>query len=172
VSGQVRASSKERIPDFPTEAELAQRVYPLPNGVNGQLLAGGESIILPVTKAERIIRLFLEHSKAFLAREGRLTIKDADGLDYAGGVHFKQYTELVGKITLILLDKDSNECVSSFTASTISWALSHSKKEINRKASKMVPSLTIGFMFARLTMPSKAVIDQFLSGMEATMFQC
>jgi hypothetical protein len=41
--------------------------------------------------AGQIIRLFLEHSKAFLAREGRLSIKDADGLDYAGGVHLKEY---------------------------------------------------------------------------------
>jgi hypothetical protein len=107
VSGQVRATSKVRIPDFPTESELAERVYPLPNGVNGQLLAG-ESNILPVTEAGHIIRLFLEHSKAFLAREGLLTIKDAAGLDYAGGVHFKEYKGLVGKITLILLDKDDN----------------------------------------------------------------
>jgi hypothetical protein len=84
VSGQVRASSNERILEFPIEAELAERVYPLP--VNGQVLAG-ESNILPVTEAGHIIRRILEHSEAFLAREGRLTIKDADGLDYAGGVH-------------------------------------------------------------------------------------
>jgi hypothetical protein len=75
VSGLVRASSKERIPDFPTEAKLAERVYPLPNGVNGQFLAGGESNILPVTEAGHVIRRFLEHSKAFLAREARLTSK-------------------------------------------------------------------------------------------------
>jgi hypothetical protein len=108
VSGEVRASGKERIPDFPTELELAERVYPLPNGVNGQLLAGGESNILPVTEVGHIIRLFLEHSKAFLAREGRLTIKDVDGIDYAGGAHFKEYKGFVGNITLVLLDKDDN----------------------------------------------------------------
>jgi hypothetical protein len=108
VSGEVLASSKVRIPDFPTESELAERVHPLPNGVNGQLLAGGESNILPVTEAGHIIRLFLEHSKAFLAREGRLTIKDVDGIDYAGGSHFKEYKGFVGNITLVLLDKDDD----------------------------------------------------------------
>jgi hypothetical protein len=108
AGGEVLASSKARITDFPTESELAGRVYPLPNGVNGQLLAVGESNIRPVTAAGHIIRLFFEHSKAFLAREGRLTIKDVDGIDYAGGAHFKEYKGFVGKVTLILLDKDEN----------------------------------------------------------------
>jgi hypothetical protein len=57
------------------------------------------------TEADHIIRLFLEHSKAFLAREGRLSNKDVDGIDYAGGVHLKEYKRLVGMTTLILLDK-------------------------------------------------------------------
>lgn len=105
VSGQVSATSDVRISDFPTDADLAYRVHPLPKGVNGQLLAG-DSNIAPVTEAGQVIRLFLEHSKGFLAREGRLSIKDTDGLDYADGVHFKEYKGFMGKITLILLDED------------------------------------------------------------------
>jgi hypothetical protein len=105
VSAEVSATSDVRISDFPTDADLAYRVHPLPKGVNGQLLAG-DSNIVPVTEAGQVIRLFLEHSKGFLAREGRLSIKNTDGLDYADGVHFKEYKGFMGKITLILLDED------------------------------------------------------------------
>jgi hypothetical protein len=47
VSGQVGATSEVRIPDFPTESELAERVYNLPTSVNGQLLAGESNILHP-----------------------------------------------------------------------------------------------------------------------------
>jgi len=108
VSGQVRASHEERVRDFPTEVELAETVFELPPQVNGQLLAGDTTKLIPVRTIGHVIRLFLVHSRRFLASEGRLTVTQfPNGLAYGGGVHFKEHNfHCLGKTRLVLLDHD------------------------------------------------------------------
>jgi len=107
VSGQVRASHEERVRDFPTEVELAETVFELPPQVNGQLLAGDTTKLIPVRTIGHVIRLFLVHSRRFLASEGRLTVTQfPNGLAYGGGVHKEHNFHCLGKTRLVLLDHD------------------------------------------------------------------
>jgi hypothetical protein len=108
VAGQVPAkNNKVNIPGFPTEEKIAEKVKCLPIEVNGKLLGAGTDAA-PVKCTQQVIKVSLMKKGIPILRRhnGDTLVKDGEGEDYAGGMHFTPASSFLTRKESILLDKN------------------------------------------------------------------
>lgn len=102
VDGQVRATDSHSMAhNFPSDIDLSLKVFPLPQQVHERYLV---EEIQPVKEPGFLMKLFIDHSQDFFARNGHMGIVDTHKKPIGGGLHFSERKRFLKDRVFVLED--------------------------------------------------------------------